>query len=204
MTRLAMRQNDLSAEEVTELVYSYESIDVTDELIAFGQIMLSEVQQRAGQIDSKAATILGWSTAVLAFLFASFYSISITAGLAFSAASAVAAAVSALQAYRSLRAREGWQWPSDADWFEKSALVSGDELKRFHLRCWHGVNKSQNVIAERKGKLLLSGQHWLLIAGGILGSGLVIRLLNEFLKSSTLIALNDHVWAWSNSARWML
>jgi len=62
-------ENDLSAEEVNRLVYSYDDASVTDELCSFGTLLLQEVRNRSANIDSKAATMLGWSTGLLVFLF---------------------------------------------------------------------------------------------------------------------------------------
>ncbi len=192
MARFTVQQNDLSSEEVQELVYSYEEEGVTDELASFGQMLMAEVQQRSSQIDSKAAMVLGWSTAVLAFLLDPPHSVTLSLG--FIVLGALCALFAAIQAYRALRARYAWECPSDADWFEKSALVNGDELKRFHIRCWHGVRKSQNALAEQKGRLLLSSQRLLLFAAAFLAGGLVVHVLTLFFHVPTLVALNGNVW----------
>ena len=206
MAGLIVQQNDLSSEEVERLIYSYEGIGVTDELVSFGQTLVAEVQQRSGQIDSKAAMVLGWSTAVLAFLFSSLRGASVTPSLGFSVIGALCALFAALQAYRALRARQGWESPSDADWFEKSALINADELKRFHIRCWHGVRQSQNALAEQKGKLLLSAQRLLVLAAAFLAAGLIVQVRDLFFHVCvpTLTALNNDVWAGFSIARGML
>jgi hypothetical protein len=61
--------NDLSKEQMKELVYCYDDHGVTDELYSFGVMLLNEIGQRSGQIETKAATTLGWATGMLAFLF---------------------------------------------------------------------------------------------------------------------------------------
>lgn len=61
--------NDLSKDDVSRIIYSYKDEGVTDELYAFGKMLLSETDDRAKQIDSKATSVLGWATAILAFLF---------------------------------------------------------------------------------------------------------------------------------------
>ncbi|HLW71892.1 MAG TPA: hypothetical protein VKS22_14855 [Candidatus Binataceae bacterium] len=170
------------------------------------KLLMAEVQQRSSQIDSKAAMILGWSTAVLAFLLNPLRGggVSATLSLGLSVAGGLCALFAALQGYRALRARQDWECPSDADWFEKSALINGDELKRFHIRCWHGVRKSQNSLAEQKGTLLLSGQRLLLSAAAFLAAGLVARVLSQFFQVSSLVALDGDVWSWVDIARRML
>lgn len=62
-------RNTLSLEDVKRIVGSYKDSGVTDELYSFGSVLLAEVRNRAGRIDSKAATMLGWATGILAFLF---------------------------------------------------------------------------------------------------------------------------------------
>ena len=88
---------------------------VTDELLAFGQMLVEEVQQRVGQIDSKAAMVLGWSTAVLAFLLDRLRDVSVVWSLGLSLVGGLCALFVVILAYRALRARQGWKYPSDAD-----------------------------------------------------------------------------------------
>lgn len=194
MAKITMQQHDLSNDEVEDRVYSYEETGVTDELLTFGQMLIQEVQQRSGQIDSKAAMVLGWSTAVLAFLLDRLPGVSVVLSLGLGMLGGLCALFAAILAYRALRARQGWKYPSDADWFEKSALVSGDELKRFHIRCWHDVRKSQNVLVERKGELLLSSQRLLVLAAIFLAAGLVAQVLTLLFQVPTLSAFNSDVW----------
>jgi hypothetical protein len=61
---------NLSKPEVRDLVYSYESEEVTNQLYDFGKILLGDVERRSIRINSQSTTVLGWATAVLAFLFA--------------------------------------------------------------------------------------------------------------------------------------
>jgi hypothetical protein len=204
MVKVIVQRNDLSDAEVEDRIYSYEDMGVTDELLAFGQVLVEEVQQRGGQIDSKAAMVLGWSTAVLAFLLDRVRDVSVVWSLGISLAGGLCALFAAILAYRALRARQGWKYPSDADWFQKSALVSGDELKRFHIRCWHEIRKSQNALVEQKGKLLLSSQWLLVIAAAFLTAALVAQVLTLLFQVPTQSAFNGDVWLRLGRARWML
>ncbi len=61
--------NSLSISDVKKVVYSYQEPEVTNQLYAFGSVLLEEIQDRAKQIDAKAVMVLGWSLAVLAFWF---------------------------------------------------------------------------------------------------------------------------------------
>jgi hypothetical protein len=51
--------NDIPIAEVNRIVYSYADTAVTDELYSFGGLLLTEIRTRAGNIDSKSATMLG-------------------------------------------------------------------------------------------------------------------------------------------------
>jgi hypothetical protein len=151
--------NDLSAEDVKQLVYSYQDTEVSDELLSFGQMLLDEANDWAKQIDSKATGVLGWATAILAFLFTQLTKTSGMVNLSLGVASGSFAMLAVRRAYKALQARKGWLWPSDRDWFEETAFGSADELKRFHIRSWR---------AEK----------WLGLAGVLMVAGIVVQLLS--------------------------
>jgi hypothetical protein len=167
-----LANNNLTKDDVKELIYSYEQPQVTDELYTFGAMLLNEVQERSGQIDSKAAVILGWATGILAFLFTQFSSESGWVNGAIVTTGGLFALLAVIFSYSALRARSNWRYPSDRDWFEKTALSDSDELKRFHIRSIHEVRQVQKEIAEVKGDALLKGQRFLLIAASVLAAGI--------------------------------
>jgi hypothetical protein len=198
MAKLLIDTRDLSNEEVRKLVYSYEDPQVTDELYSFGQMLLTEVQQRAGQIDSKATTILGWATAILAFLFTQLDKTGGAVDLGFGSAVAGLTSVAVISSYCALRAREGWRWPSDRDWFQKAALCKGDELKRFHLRSIHDARRSQRDLTERKARFLIWGQRFLMLGSCVLALGLGVKLFSAFTPT-----LGECVRIYLDISRWM-
>lgn len=175
-----MNDNSLTKDAVKELMNSYDQPQVTDELYSFGAMMLSEVQERGGQVDSKATVILGWATAILAFLFTQLNGDGTLSTLIGVAAGAFAL-LTVLCAYNALRARKDWRYASDLDWFEKTALSDSDELKRFHIRSIHEIRQNQKTIIDGKGKSLLKAQCFLVIAAGILTLGIVGKLFFAFL-----------------------
>src|SRR5258707_13110670 len=118
--------NDLPIEEVNRIVYSYADANVTDELYSFGSALLTEIRTRASNIDSKAATMLGWSTGILVFLFTQIDKHSGFVVLGWAVASGLCCLFCAIFAFLALRARGEWKWPSDKDWFEETAICDPD------------------------------------------------------------------------------
>jgi hypothetical protein len=173
-----LKQHDLSKDEVRGLVYSYKDENVTDELYAFGRMLISEIGHRADLIDSKATITLGWATGIIAFLSVqSAKSIAPTALAVAVVASGLSAAMAIVYSFQSLRTREGWKWPSDLDWFEGTALCNADELKRFHIRSMHTVRQAQRDLTDRKVRYLAVAHRYLMVAGVLLACGLAINLL---------------------------
>jgi hypothetical protein len=176
MARVETPTNDLSEEDVSRLVYSYNDESITDELYAFGRMLLAETDDRARQVDSKATSVLGWATAILAFLFTQLIQASGIVNLTLGVASGLFALLAVRRAYKALQARRGWLWPSDLDWFEETAFASADELKRFHIRSMHRVRSERARITEMKSNHLWRGEKWLVVAALLLVAGIAARL----------------------------
>jgi hypothetical protein len=172
-----MPSNDLSKEDVKRIVYSYSEPKITDELYSFGNMLLADIRARSGHIDSKAATILGWATGILVFLFTELNRSRGFVELTFGAASGFCCLLAAISAFLALRARNEWKWPSDRDWFEPSALSSAEDLKRFHIRSIHEIKQAQRLMTDRKGDFLLWSQDFLVIGAGLFTLGIVAKLL---------------------------
>src|SRR6266566_5244275 len=117
---MAANKNDLSLDDVNRLVYSYQGSGVTDELYSFGSLLLTEIRNRAGHIDSKSATMMGWSTGILVFLFTQLdkHGSGGFTALMFGLASGLCCLCAAIYSFLALRARNEWKWPSDQDWFQ--------------------------------------------------------------------------------------
>lgn len=180
-----LRQNDLSKEAVSDLVYSYKDNGITEELNSFGLMLLSESQERARQINSAAVTVLTWATGVLALLVTQLDVSATGIQLATLLLGAASSLLAVICSFLALRIKDQWLWPSDKDWFEESALVSKDELTRFHIRSIHEVKQAKEIITERKGLLLFRAQQFLMAGAFLLAIGIVTKLVLGFLKIST-------------------
>jgi hypothetical protein len=170
-----MTAHNLSKTEVGDLIYSYRDPAVTDQLYAFGAIALGEIQERTGRINSQSATVLGWATAILAFLFAGI-SRSSGSGLGFVLCSAILALAAVICSFNALRTRPNWG-ASDQSWIHQTALVNEDELKRYHVRVLHDVRKRRLVITNAKSRSLLFGEVCLILASLTLFAGIAHHLL---------------------------
>lgn len=168
--------NDIPIAEVNRIVYSYMDAAITDELYGFGSVLLTEIRTRKGNIDSKSATMLGWSTGLLVFLFTQTDKHSGFVALAFAVASGLCCLLSAIYAFLALRVRDEWKWPSDKDWFEESALSDADELKRFHIRSLHEVKQTWSRVTDQKGNRLYVSQDFLVVGAVLLALGIAAKM----------------------------
>ena len=173
-------RNDLSREQVNDLVYSYDDRAITDELYSFGSILLSNSQERVRQINSRSATVLTWASGILALLFSQVDVALRGVQLLIVLLGSASALVAVICSFMALRLRDGWCSPSDQDWFEKSALVNADELKRFHVRSLHEIRQSEDAMADQKGTLLFRGQQFLMVAAVLMAIGLIVKSLASF------------------------
>ncbi len=182
--RILPTENSLSKDQVKEAVYSYKESAVTDQLYAFGCVLLSEIQDRAQQINGKGVMLIGWSIAVLAFWFSQFDKVAVKSHADIfvgyiAMGSAALALLSIVFSYLAIRTREDWKWPSDQDWFQ--AVKEGeDELKRFHVRTIHMARQAQLQITESKGYWLLRGERLLIASGVLLALAVFVRASSIF------------------------
>ena len=156
-----MATHDLEKDEVKRLVYMYESPALTGELYSFGSMLLTETQQRAMQIDSKSAVVLGWATAMLALLFWKSHTPLEGISRWFLLGSGAFSLLAVVGAFLAIRSRDDWAWPSDKSWFSENALKSDNEekLKRYHLRVMHEITiaycdpQSQSTMSVVRGSV---------------------------------------------------
>jgi hypothetical protein len=171
-----MAQNDLSKDEVRELMKSYENAEVTNQLYEFGKTLLDEVQNRSARINSQSVAVLGWSTAILAFLFAGVGKYSENIGYA-ALCSAVLALLAMIFSINALRTRSDWSWPSDQSWIHQTALGKEDHLKRYHIRVMHDVRHGRITIVNAKANSVFRAELSLILAAMALVAGFGYRLL---------------------------
>lgn len=175
-----MSLNNISDDELLSILKGCQEKTVTDHLYGFGLTLIAEIAQRADRIESKANLVIGWSTAILAFLFTQLEKLS-TLGrmLQFIAGGiAVLAMVALWLSFLALRSRNDWIWPSDKDWFRESELESEERIKKFHLQCLHGVRQTHQGITQEKGRLLRHSEWFLLMASLLLTVGVVLRIVS--------------------------
>jgi hypothetical protein len=153
-----MANHNLSKEQVRDLVYSYDSAEVTNQLYKFGETALGEIDRSLARINSRAIAVLGWSTAILAFFLVGINRASSGVGVYFLLASSVFSIVAVLCSFNALRTRGDWKSPSDESWIHQSALVREDELKRYHIRVLHDVKRWRLAITNAKSVLCSSGK----------------------------------------------
>lgn len=125
-----------------------------DEIYRFGQIMLTEVNQRVGQIDQKLYSVLGWSSASIAFLLleknASTAPVWIKVVLVVAVLFALAAILLCSLGIKSAVARV----PSEVDWFCKSFYLDSSGMARHHVLAMFEFHQRVNLIAASKAEFL--------------------------------------------------
>jgi hypothetical protein len=151
-------------------------------------MLLTEVQERAKQIDSKSAIVFGWATAIMAFLFTQMHRSDALVIIVIGFLSAFLSVIAAVFAYLALRTRDEWLWPSDKDWFERSAFGCEDELKRFHIRAMHEARHAQLKATKAKTEHLSISETFLVFSAVVLAGGVALRLLAALFPIS-LVAL---------------
>jgi hypothetical protein len=177
-----MSGDSLSKDEVKRLVYLYKDPGITNELYTFGTMLLSEIQQRSGQIDAKAGTVLAWSTGILAFLFAYMPKATGLVNPALTFGSAVFTLLALLFAFNALRTRNDWTWPSDKSWLEETALTDEDEVKRYHIRVMHDVRETHLALTGKKGRSLYHAEKFLIVGATLLFGGIAFQFITCALR----------------------
>jgi hypothetical protein len=148
-----------------------------ERLYGFGQILFGEVQQRSSQLDSKLTSILGWSSAMLAFLVLDLgthtrgaINVSLI-GLA--ASFAFGGLIAAALGIRSTR----WIIPSEADWFRDGILDRPDDLTRYYVLSLLETHQDQNRENSKKSRFLAIAERCLIGGGLALGVVMLWRVI---------------------------
>lgn len=107
--------------------------DSIEEFYRFGQLLLSELQQRWSEIDRKLAILLGWSIGAIGILLLGHQRDHIHDWRSFWLVAAVLPALcSALLSAIALKTRI-WRVPSRNDWFRLEIWNDPLRLRRYHL-----------------------------------------------------------------------
>ena len=133
----------------------------------FGAIMITEVLDRIGQIETKAGFLFGYDVAALVFLWFTALSWWSNADLVlktFFCAAGALSAISALLAIIAFVATPYWAWPSEEDWFPERAFGNLHAIKRRHLDTLLFCHQKQGAMADRKFNLIFWSQRALLLS----------------------------------------
>jgi len=154
-----------------------------EQLFKFGLLLMTEVQQRTGQIDSKLTSTLGWTSAMLAFLILGTLGTKELFGqvwLVLVVLLAIIAATSAtLCAFLGLRTQGRWPVPSEIDWFQPSLLGQPERLKRYHILSMLEVRRAHNAFNIRKARLAHSAEICMVMASASTAAVLFVRLIGS-------------------------
>ena len=172
---------EMRGADVDDLLQKYSSEEVTNELFEFGRVLLATNDDRVALIDSKATTLVGYSSAILAFLLIRgpsgmhfcVESIAIAVAGIFAGAACVCAGLA-------LRGAQNWSALSEATWLPQEQIVAGpDPLKRFYIGAMHQVLQDNHRIANRKADQMILAQFCVAVAGMLLAVTLIWSVLSQ-------------------------
>jgi hypothetical protein len=178
----ATKTHELSASSVDALIDGVSSDGVTNDLFAFGKLLLAATDERAAAIDSKSTALVGYSAAILAFLVTRLPEVrGLPPGQVVTLALAgIAAALACSSAAVVLRGAKNWQGLSETTWFPQAdTLASSDKLKRFWLKAMHEMHQSNYRIANRKASQMIAAQLFTALAAVFLAISLVVGVLSK-------------------------
>ena len=158
----------------------------TDLLMDFGRSLLRANDERITAIDAKATTIVGYSTAILAFL--------VTRGGSLVGeppwrtfpmlVAALCGVLACAFAGLTLRAARDWQDMGEATWFPDDGQTAGDteRLRRWYLKAMHQSYQDNHRITDKKAGELIKAQLAVAVAGACLGFTLALDGLAAILS----------------------
>ncbi len=178
---------ELPGAEVDELLAKYSAEDVTTELFDFGQMLLTANEERVGLIDSKATTLVGYSSAILALLLmrGATWTHSWLELIAIVIV-ALAAGSACLFSLMALHGAQNWSQLSEGTWFPRDRVLQGsDSLKRFYISAMHQVLQDNHRIANHKADQMIMAQILVALAGVLLAITLAAAVAMTLVRSIT-------------------
>lgn len=152
--------SSLDHDEVETILQGYESPRVTDELYDMGKVLMEECSARVKYLDSKSATIAGYSGAVIGLMVSTFpiwtsaldkwAVVLVTLG---SLVGLVGGAVALSSTWP-----KTFLLPSDTDWLEADGLRDPDRLKRYYVSSLHISIRSHEEVNARKVSKIKAAQ----------------------------------------------
>jgi hypothetical protein len=172
---------ELEPATVDALVDGPRSPESTDRLLDFGRALLRANDERAAALDSKATMIVGYSTAVLAFMLSrSMPVVGQPFWLVLPWLSAgIFAAIACVSAGMALRAAQNWRNMGEATWFPKdvATIADPDRLGRWYLTAMHQSLQENHRITNQKASETICAQLAVSAAGTSLALGLALALV---------------------------
>ena len=177
-----MGKRHLSTEELKTILGP--PVEALEPMQAMAAVIVSETIDRTKQLDSKAASLVTFSSATVALLVAAFSPRASTITLwqwVFIVAAGWAVVYSGLMALLAVRIHE-CEWFSDADWFGTPALrAEKTRLARLHLIAAHQVRWQHERVNTAKATKLQRAYLCFLLAGALLAVALAIPTLDRLL-----------------------
>lgn len=102
------------------------------QLFTFSSLMMDEIRQRTGTLDTKGLVVLGWGGALFGYLLSAEIATAAWPLRVASILPALVAGYAIQKAYGAARLRD-YDWPSDTDWFRIELFMKPDILRRYHL-----------------------------------------------------------------------
>jgi hypothetical protein len=160
----------LSEDAIRQRLASYKSPEVTNELYAFGKMMVDEVVDRFKSLDTKATAIAAYSIGLITILVSTRaswrsathplvgYAPLVSGAIAFASA---AVAVSTLWL-------KGFAGISQDEWVKAECLDDAEKLRRYHIIVMHGVHESYRKLCKQKAFRVVVAEALLLASAIIL------------------------------------
>lgn len=156
---------DLTDNEITARLESYDDPKVTDELYGFGTMMLQDSVARMGKMDAKAAALAAYSGGLITVLVATrdvwmrlqhaqAVLITIAAALLLLGAGAAIASMSLQKT----------EWFTQNEWFKTDCFSSSETIRRYHVLTMWGVVRSHHRAYRRKLRKIYATQFLLITA----------------------------------------
>lgn len=148
---------------------------VVVELYAFGGILVSEAQQRWGQIDSKLTGYLAISIGIVALIGAGNIDTLTGAGRVATSVAMATAVLAIMASIVGLRSRLS-AFPSELDWFSEKNLGDALRLRRFYVLALLKAHQIQQTETVEKAKMLPVAEGLLALSAFAVVASIVSRL----------------------------
>jgi hypothetical protein len=159
-------------------------IDVLDQLAAFGEVMVAEVQARNETIEAKVQNMIGWTSAAMAVLLAAMPTTAskptAIAMVALVIAGGIAALVALVFGARALLMRS-WKWPSQQEWFWEPGFTDARQLRRYHLTIWLDTHEEHARRTQAKADAFKVAQAAFIVMSIAVGTTLLTSAVTNWI-----------------------